>query len=131
MAPGAGAPLIFLSLHCAELYILNSGLESSPPPLIKPCSHTTAQCHILIGSFLSEDGKIAVASSVSTFVITSVVFFTFGYLCRHYRQKPKQTLPVPVTNRTPLYENVIPEQNTEQDLELKENVAYGPIAIIS
>ena len=29
------------------------------------------------------------------------------------------------------YENVIPEQNTEQDLELKENIAYGPIVIIS
>ena len=28
-------------------------------------------------------------------------------------------------------EIVIPEQNTEQDLELKENIAYGPIAIIS
>ena len=26
-----------------------------------------------------------------------------------------------------MYENVVPEQNTEQDLELKENIAYGPI----
>ena len=35
MALGAGAPpppLIFSSLCCAELYILNSGLESSPLP---------------------------------------------------------------------------------------------------
>ena len=71
------------------------------------------------------------ASSVSTFIITSVVFLTFGCLCHHYPQKTKQTLPVPVMNRIPLYENVIPEQNTEQDLELKENVAYGPIAIVS
>ena len=30
-----------------------------------------------------------------------------------------------------LYENVLPEQDTEQDLELKENVAYGLVAIIN
>ena len=27
--------------------------------------------------------------------------------------------------------HVPPEQDTEQDLELKENVAYGPVAIIN
>ena len=79
-------------------------------------------CNTLcIGAFLSEDGKIAVASSVSTFIITSVVFFTFGYLCHHYHHKPKQVFPVPVPSAIPLY---LPEQDTEQDLELKENVAY-------
>ena len=72
------------------------------------------------------------ASSVSTFIITSIVFFTFGYLCRHYHHKPKQVLPVPVASAIPLYENVLPDQpDTEQDLELKENVAYGPVAIIN
>ena len=71
------------------------------------------------------------ASSVNTFIITSVVFLTFGCLCHHYHHKPKQILPVPVMNRTPLYKNVIPEQNTKQDLELTENVACGPIAIVS
>ena len=69
------------------------------------------------------------ASSVVTLIISSVVFFTFGYFCRHYRQKQTQALPIPFTNRIPeaVYENVTPEQNTEQDLELKENIAYGPI----
>ena len=73
------------------------------------------------------------ALSVSTFIITSVVFFTLGYLCHHCHQKPKQTstLSIPVKNIVPLYENVIPEQDTEQDLELKENVAYGPVAIFN
>ena len=78
---------------------------------------------------ISNNGKIAVASSVSTFVIASIVFFSTGYFCRHYRQKSKPALPIPVMNRTPVYENVVPEQDTEQDLELKENVAYGPVAV--
>ena len=86
---------------------------------------------ISIGSLLSEDGKIAVTSSLITFIISSIVFFIFGYFCHHCRQKQKRTRPVPVTNRTPVYENVIPEQNLEQDLELKENIAYGPIASFS
>ena len=39
----------------------------------------------VVDAFLSEDGRIAVAS-LTTFVITSIVFFTFGYLCCHYQQ---------------------------------------------
>ena len=68
------------------------------------------------------------ASSLITFVISSIVFSIFGYFCHHYRQKQKRTLPISVMNRTPVYENVILEQNLEQDLEMKENIAYGPIA---
>ena len=83
---------------------------------------------VALGAFLSEDGKIAVASSLVTLIISSIVFFIFGYFCHHYRQKQKRTL---VMNRTPVYENVTPEHNLEQDLELKENVAYGPVASFS
>ena len=86
---------------------------------------------ISIGSLLSEEEIIAVASSLIVFIISSVVFFIFGYSCHHCRQTQKQTLPISVMNRTPVYENVIPEQNLEQDLELKENIAYGPIASFS
>ena len=81
---------------------------------------------MFIGAFLiCEDSIVAswhrgtVALSVSTFIITSIVFFIFGYLCRHYRQKQTQTPPIPVVNRIPVYENVIPEQTKEQDLEWK------------
>ena len=84
-----------------------------------------------IAAFLREHGKIAVALSVSTFIVTSIVFFSFGYLCRHYHQKQTQSPPVPLTNRTPVYENVLPEQILEKDLELNENIAYGPIATVS
>ena len=84
----------------------------------------------MLGTLLSEDGKIAVASSLITLIISSVVFFTFGYFCRHCQQRPKQTSPIPIRSTIPVYENVTIEQDTctEQDLELKENVAYGPIA---
>ena len=86
---------------------------------------------ISIGSLLSEDGIIAVASSLITFIISSVGFFISGYSCHHYRQKQKWTLPISVMNRNPVYENVLPEQILEQGLELKENIAYGPIAMVS
>lgn len=57
---------------------------------------------IFIGSLLSEDGKIAVASSLimTTFIISSIVFFIFGYFCHHYRQK--RILPTPIENTTPI-----------------------------
>ena len=87
---------------------------------------------MFVGTLLSQDGIVAVVSSVITFIITSIVFFTFGYLCRHYRQKQEQTRPPPVERPTPgpVYEDVLPTQNTDLDLELKENIAYGPVANI-
>ena len=89
-------------------------------------------CYVYIGALLGQDGIIAIASSVTTFIITSIVFFTFGYLCRHYRQKQEQTHPPPAKRPTPgpVYEDVLPTKNTEQYLELKENIAYGPLANI-
>ena len=86
---------------------------------------------ISIGSLLSEEGIIAVASSLIVFIISSVSFFIIECFCHHCRQKQKQTPPIPVMNRTPVYENVIPEQILEQDLELKENTTYGLIAMVS
>ena len=81
-----------------------------------------------IGTLLSEDGKIAMAS-LTTFNVISVFFFTLGYFCHHCQQKPEQTNPIPdpIRSTIPVYENVTLEQDTEQDLELKENVAYGPL----
>ena len=78
---------------------------------------------------LSEDGIIiAVASSLIAVIISSITFFIFGYFCHHYCQKQRVTPPISVANRPPMYENVLPEQNLEQNLELKDNIAYGPIA---
>ena len=36
---------------------------------------------------LSQDGKIAVASSITVFVVTSVLFFIVGFLSGHFCQR--------------------------------------------
>ena len=88
--------------------------------------------YISIGSLLSEDGIIiAVTSSLITVIISSIIFFILGYLCHHYRQKQRVTPPISVMNWPPVYENILPEQNLEQNLEMKENIAYDPIVIVS
>ena len=85
-------------------------------------------------SGLTEDGKIAVASSV-TFVGGSSMFFIIGFLCGHFCRKERpnsQTSTGPRTasqsdqGNTPYYDDVVIQQS-HQELELKENVAYGPI----
>ena len=95
-------------------------------------------CFIKGSEGLSRDGKIAVASSVTVFTIASILFFTIGFLCGHFRQMRRkssttaaagETVP-PAGSRgqtqTPYYDDVVIQQS-DQELELKENVAYGPI----
>ena len=86
---------------------------------------------------LSRDGKIAVASSVTVFTVASILFFIVGFLCRHFCQKKRKSsttaAAVPpggsgghTQTETPYYDDVVIQQS-HQELELKENVAYGPI----
>ena len=81
------------------------------------------------GSFcgLSDDGKIAVASSIAVFIVTSILCFTSGFLCRHFchnmkREKENVTQSENVLG-TPYYDDVVLKQ-CEQELESKENIAY-------
>ena len=89
------------------------------------------------GGSLSHDGKIAIGSSVTVvvFVMTSILCFIFGFLCHHWffrkeatrRESALENLP-----QGPLYDNVLPtvpsQHNSEVlKLELKENIAYGPV----
>ena len=78
--------------------------------------------YFLLGTTLSQDAIIAVASSLMIIVLTicSIVFFMFGYFCGRHRKLQEQK-PVP---RPPVYEDVLPHHRTE-DLELKSNVAYA------
>ena len=39
---------------------------------------------------ISQDGKIAVASSVTVFVMTSMLFFIVGFLSGHFGQKGRK-----------------------------------------
>ena len=79
----------------------------------------------------TDDGKIAVASSVTAFVVGSILFFITGFLCGHFCRKEKKAM-VPAasqcektTHGTPYYDDVV--LNQQQELELKENVAYAPL----
>ena len=87
-------------------------------------------------------------SSLSSFVFGSLLFFTVGYLCAYCvhsarREKASSTgqlqddeaattAHVQSTQDNVLYENVqLPKQEEEEEeeenLELKDNVAYGPL----
>ena len=85
------------------------------------------------GSFsgLSNDGKIAGASSVAVFIMTSILCFTTGFLCRHFchnikREKENVTQSEDIIHGAPYYDDVVLKQ-LEQELELKENVAYDSV----
>ena len=79
---------------------------------------------------------------VDVCIVSSIVFFSIGYACGWFRQKYKQSCKAAIIvdsteknahgnegSRTPapMYEELHTPEH--QDLvELKENVAYGPIA---
>ena len=69
----------------------------------------------------------AVSSTVVAFLVISLLTFIIGliHFSRKFKQSSKETPSQPV----PLYEDVLPSavKHQEQDLELKENVAYGPL----
>ena len=84
---------------------------------------------------------VAVASSVTVFILSSVLFFIVGYVCGYFGQKHKQSTASKETSDeivcpqqsqpTPVYEDVLPKSMQDQkrefhDFELKKNVAYGP-----
>ena len=80
----------------------------------------------------SDVVTVVAASLVSVFFVSSVIIFISGFICGHYfsrnfKQSSKETPSQPV----PLYEDVLPSAviHQEQDVELKENVAYGPSMI--
>ena len=88
---------------------------------------------------LSKDGKIAVASSVTVFTVASILFFIVGFLCGHFCQRRRKSSTAAAAGETvppggsggqtqaPYYDTVhVVLQPREPDLELKENVAYGP-----
>ena len=111
--------------------------EWEPDPSKAECIGTSTPVHMTTQrSFeaLSREGKIAVASSVTVFVVASILFFTIGFLCGHFWQKKRKpsraaARSVPPSGgqtQIPYYDDVVLQQR-EQELELKENVAYGPV----
>ena len=90
---------------------------------------------------MSRDGKIAAASSVTVFTVASILFFIVGFLCGHFYQKKRKSSTAAAADetvppggsgehiQTPYCDDVVIQQS-DQELELKENVAYGPIRSI-
>ena len=81
-------------------------------------------------SGLTNGGKIAVTSSVTAFVVGSILFFMFGLLCGHYCWKEKKGMATSkqcekTPHGTPYYDDLV--LNKQQELKLKENVAYVPV----
>ena len=71
---------------------------------------------------------LAVASSVSVFLLTSIVFFLFGYACGCRQRQRKSGRRI--SENSPVYENTVPNLTTEQaDLELTRNEAYGSLNV--
>ena len=65
----------------------------------------------------------------------SLMCFIVGFLCGCLYQRHKQLAesthgiaPPPTKNVIPVYDDIILEQH-QQEMELKTNVAYGPLAI--
>ena len=73
----------------------------------------------------------AVSSTVVAFLVIASLIIIAGvvYFSRKFKQSSKQTPSQP----DPLYEDVLPSavEHQEQDVELKENVAYGPLRSMS
>ena len=75
------------------------------------------------------------ASSVTVFTMASISFFIVGFLCGHFCQKKRklanaaagETVPPGVATgghtQIPYYDDVL----LKQEVELKEDVAYGPL----
>ena len=76
---------------------------------------------------LNQEGRIAVASSVTVFAVTSILFFIIGFLSRHFCSKKRKlagTASPTEQPQIPYYDDVTLKQHVEQELELKDNVAY-------
>ena len=63
----------------------------------------------------------------------SLIFFIVGFLCGRLYHRHKQLsklthVPPPAKNVIPVYDDIILEQH-QQEMELKTNVAYDPLAI--
>ena len=71
----------------------------------------------------------AVVSSVM-FILGSMVFFIFGYICGYNRKQRRTADVIGATQPIQIYEEIHQPSTipvTDQDVELNENVAYGSV----
>ena len=78
-------------------------------------------------------GSLVLSQTVQFIVISLVVcifcslcFFTVGVLCRRHCSKPSK--PQPATGlQSPQCEDILHKHSRSEQIELKENEAYGPL----
>ena len=121
-----------MTLACPDGLILTPGAtltcvgngEWEPDP-------NTVKCKNERKGSLSNEAKIAIASSVTVFTVASILFFIVGFLCGHFCQKKStrsaagETVPPGGSGghtQTPYYDDVVLQQ-----VQLTENVAYGTL----
>ena len=77
-----------------------------------------------VGNGLSQDGKIIMVSLI-VFVVSSSLFFIFGFLCGYIYQKGSKTCVHKTVSEPPALE--MRSHTIQQELELETNVAYGSV----
>ena len=82
---------------------------------------------------------IAIASSVTVtvFIASSILFFIIGFVSGRFSKREKSssnvhtsedgTIQPPSPQQSVVYEDIIAPRQHDKDLEMKENVAYGPL----
>lgn len=73
---------------------------------------------------------ISVASSVVVGILSSMLFFILGYFCGRFNKVVQSSEQAQrSTHSNVIYENIVPESTNsqDQDLELRDNLAYGQI----
>ena len=94
-------------------------------------------CHIFTGQ---GNVNMPAGSNLSTLTVTVIsvmvaiiVFFTIGFLCGCLCQKYKQSIltlcktPDPTLSDQSSTDSKVKEQGSHADLEMTDNVAYGPL----
>ena len=96
---------------------------------------TVTQTHTsTVGMDNDSSGSLVLSQTVQFIVISVVVcvfcslcFSAVGFLCHCHRSKQK---PQPVTGfQSPQYEDILHKHSRSEQIELKENEAYGPLRI--
>ena len=81
----------------------------------------------------SDTPIVAATSSVTAFVLGSVVFLIFGYICgyKYKRNRTPQPHLIEATQPVQMYEEILQLQAEspvrDKDVKLNENVAYDSV----
>ena len=81
---------------------------------------------------LNRDAVIAVVSSVTVFIVSSLLFLAIGFVWGYCCGRKRRQLPKEILNKTTYPQSTLLCEDTQantpdKDLELKENVAYGTV----